>query len=87
MVHKLIGWGPRRKLQIAMRTNLPFRDAKRCLIGSFERTYVSELLQRHGGNLSAASRDASLSRKHLRALLRKHDLHRVLAKHLLTKKL
>jgi DNA-binding NtrC family response regulator len=52
----------------------PFKEAKARVVEEFERVYLKALLERHGGNLSAASRSADLDRKHLRELLRKYGL-------------
>jgi DNA-binding NtrC family response regulator len=54
--------------------DLPFKEAKAQVIDNFEREYIRELLKRHNGNLSAASRSAEVDRKHFRELLRKHGL-------------
>ena len=40
----------------------------------FERRYVSWLLERHHGNISAAAREARMDRKHLHDLAKKHGL-------------
>jgi DNA-binding NtrC family response regulator len=56
-------------------TNRPFKDVKREIIDAFEKVYVRHLLDRHGGNLSAAERSSGLSRRHLRSLMRKHGLY------------
>lgn len=40
----------------------------------FEKHYVAWLLERHHHNLSAASREARMDRKHLHDLAKKHDL-------------
>lgn len=56
--------------------DLPFGEAKSRLVGAFERAYLRYLIGMHRGNLSAASRHAGLSRRHLRELLRKHGLYR-----------
>jgi hypothetical protein len=53
---------------------LPYREAKRRIVDPFEKTYVRLLRTAHGANLSAASRASGLSRRHLRALYRKHGL-------------
>ena len=42
--------------------------------GEFERRYVKWLLGRHGGNVSAAARDAKMDRKHLHDMAKKHGL-------------
>jgi DNA-binding NtrC family response regulator len=54
--------------------DLPFKEAKAQVVDQFERQYLQVLLERHGGNLSAAARAAAVDRKHLRELLRKHGL-------------
>lgn len=40
----------------------------------FEQRYVSWLLNRHSGNISAAAREARMDRKHLHDLAKKHGL-------------
>jgi DNA-binding NtrC family response regulator len=40
----------------------------------FEQRYVSWLLARHAGNISAAAREARMDRKHLHDLAKKHGL-------------
>jgi DNA-binding NtrC family response regulator len=51
-----------------------YRAARRRATDQFEREYVRELLRRTGGNLSRAAREARMDRKHLRELIRRHDL-------------
>ena len=58
----------------APRVDLPWADARALALHRFERAYLSALMDQHQGNLSAASRAASLDRKHLRELLRRHGL-------------
>ena len=57
-----------------VRTDLPFKEAKGQLVEHFEREYIVDLLKRHRMNLSAASREARMDRKHLRELSRKYGL-------------
>jgi DNA-binding NtrC family response regulator len=57
-----------------MRSDLPYADAKAAVLHDFERRYLADLLARTGGNLSAASRESGVDRKHLRALARRHGL-------------
>lgn len=57
-----------------IRSSLPFKEAKGQLVEHFEREYIVDLMKRHRMNLSAASREAQIDRKHLRELLRKYGL-------------
>ncbi len=59
---------------LAVRTDLPFAEAKQRVVDAFVRRYVADLLARHEGNLSAAAREAGLDRKHLRRLADEHGL-------------
>ena len=59
---------------LTVRGDLPFADAKQLVIDTFEVRYLRELLARCDGNLSLASRESGIDRKHLRTLLRKHGL-------------
>jgi len=54
--------------------SIPFRAAKERLVTTWERSYLSELLGRTGGNLSRAARMARMDRNHLRELLRRYKL-------------
>jgi two-component system, NtrC family, response regulator GlrR len=53
---------------------LTFRAAKEAATMRWERWYIGELLRRHGGNLSRASRAARMDRTHLRELARRYQL-------------
>jgi hypothetical protein len=68
-------WSWNRSVLVAYDIELPFKQAKNALVDQFERAYVVDLMQRHGGNLSAASRESGLSRRHLRDLLKKFDMY------------
>ena len=52
----------------------PFKIVKQELIQEFEKHYIDDLLKRHDGNVSKASRDAGIERAYLQRLLRKHGL-------------
>jgi DNA-binding NtrC family response regulator len=54
----------------------PFRELKQEVIDSFERSYLTELLRVHQGNLAAAARAAGMDRKNLWALVERHGLDR-----------
>ncbi len=53
---------------------MPFKEAKEEWIATFERDYIAELLMRHGGNISQASREADIDRKYFRKLMSKHAI-------------
>jgi transcriptional regulator with GAF, ATPase, and Fis domain len=51
-----------------------YRETRAKFDAEFERRYVKWLLGRHGGNVSAAAREAKMDRKHLHDMARKHGL-------------
>jgi DNA-binding NtrC family response regulator len=55
-------------------TDMPFKEAKQVVVENFEKEYLEELLNRNQGNVSKASREAKVDRKHLRNLLIKYGL-------------
>jgi len=57
-----------------VRADRRFRDAKRAVVDAFERTYLSDLLRRHGGNVTGAAEHSGMLRSALQRLLRKHEL-------------
>jgi len=59
---------------LAIRSDLPFGEAKQAIVDAFEERYLRDVLAREGGNISAAARAADVDRKHLRSLLHKHGL-------------
>jgi DNA-binding NtrC family response regulator len=60
---------------LAMRSDLPWSEAKAAVLHDLERRYLADILARTAGNLSAASRESGIDRKALRAMARKHGLH------------
>ena len=54
---------------------LSYGQTRAAFDSEFERRYVSWLLQRQRGNVSAAAREAHMNRKHLNNLAKKHGLH------------
>jgi DNA-binding NtrC family response regulator len=56
---------------------LSYRETRARLEADFERRYVAWLLERHRGNISAASREARMDRKYLYDLARRHGLRSV----------
>jgi DNA-binding NtrC family response regulator len=65
---------PANDIGLAVRSDLPYAEAKAAVLHDLERRYLADVLARTGGNLSAASRESGIDRKHLRALARKHGL-------------
>jgi len=53
-----------------------FREVKQEVIDAFERSYLTELLRTHHGNLAQAARAAGMDRKNLWALVERHGLDR-----------
>ncbi len=54
--------------------SLPFREAKNRIVEKFEKDYLTAMLRRNSGNISAASRDSGLDRKNFWQLLKKYDI-------------
>ncbi len=53
----------------------PFKEAKESLVDAFEYEYLKRLLERAGGRIAVAAREAGLNRKYFYDLLRKHGLY------------
>ncbi|MBI2892821.1 MAG: sigma-54-dependent Fis family transcriptional regulator [Deltaproteobacteria bacterium] len=51
--------------------DLPYRDAKRVALRTFERHYIASVLKKTTGNVSQAARHAGLDRSNFRRILRK----------------
>ncbi|MBI4211479.1 MAG: sigma-54-dependent Fis family transcriptional regulator, partial [Deltaproteobacteria bacterium] len=66
--------GEERTERMAIDADMPFKDAKQHIVESFEKEYLVELLKKHNHNLSKASREAQIDRKHLRNLLKKYGI-------------
>jgi DNA-binding NtrC family response regulator len=59
---------------LSFKADRPFHDAKDEVVAKFEREYLTDLVQRAGGNLSQAARIAGLERKFLYKLLERAGL-------------
>ncbi len=66
------GEGP---LAFSFEPGKSYRDTRAEWEAGFEKAYVSWLLDRHGGNISAAARAADMDRKYLHKLARRHGVH------------
>jgi transcriptional regulator with PAS, ATPase and Fis domain len=59
---------------LAVRTDLPFKEAKEAVHQAFERAYLKAMHEKHEGNVSAGAREAQVDRKHWRSRLKAHGL-------------
>ena len=66
--------GPASRAGASPSLDLPYKDARRALLDDFERRYVERLLERTGGNVSAAAREARMDRTYLIKLVARHGL-------------
>jgi transcriptional regulator of acetoin/glycerol metabolism len=55
-------------------TSLPLKDAKEQWMSVLEASYLRQLLDRHGGNISAAAKTAGIDRKTFHRLVTKHGI-------------
>jgi DNA-binding NtrC family response regulator len=54
--------------------DLPFAQAREAWLHAFAQGYLTDLLRRHGGNISQAAKSAGIDRKTLHRLLTKHGV-------------
>ena len=55
-------------------TTRPFKEVKAEIVARFELSYLEQVLDRTGGNISAAARESGIDRKHMERLIRKHHI-------------
>jgi DNA-binding NtrC family response regulator len=65
---------PSAELSPAKLFSLPYKVAKDEMLARFTRDYLEALLGRHGGNVSAAAREAQIDRNWIVALARRHGV-------------
>lgn len=65
---------PKREEAFVFSADKSYRDTRTAYEDRFERAYVTWLLAKHGGNVSAAARAADMDRKYLHKLARKHGI-------------
>jgi DNA-binding NtrC family response regulator len=68
------GGGETDPLPLEVDASRPFKEVKAEVVSRFERAYLEQVLERSGGNISAAARDAGIDRKHMERLIRKHGV-------------
>jgi DNA-binding NtrC family response regulator len=56
--------------------SIPYKEAKAALLEEFERRYITELLEKHQGNVSAAARAAGIDRMSIHKILNRRNLSR-----------
>jgi len=61
--------------EIAISIELPYREARKQAVATFERLYILALLARCGGNVSLSARVAGLDRVYLHRLIRRYKSH------------
>lgn len=61
-------------INMGIDSNMPFKEAKQKIVEHFEKDYLEDLLKRNKNNVSKASREAKIDRKHLRNLLIKYGI-------------
>jgi two-component system, NtrC family, response regulator GlrR len=54
--------------------SIPYAEARRRMLDTFEQSYVRALLDRHEGNVSQAAVTAQVDRAHLHRIIRRHGL-------------
>ncbi len=52
----------------------PYRAARQAILDQFEARYLKALVERAGGNVSKAAREAQMNRSHLQEMLQRHRL-------------
>jgi DNA-binding NtrC family response regulator len=57
-----------------IKAGLPFKDAKKKWLVSFEKEYLADLLKKNSNNISRAAREAGIDRKTIHRLIGKHKL-------------
>jgi DNA-binding NtrC family response regulator len=53
---------------------MPFKEAKGQLVEAFEREYLTQLLDRHRGNISRAAQEAGIDRNYIHRLVKKYEI-------------
>jgi transcriptional regulator with GAF, ATPase, and Fis domain len=62
------------KAEAALDKGVSFKEAKGRIVNDFEARYIQMLLREHNNNISVASREAGIDRKHFKDLMKKHGI-------------
>jgi DNA-binding NtrC family response regulator len=65
---------PRPRTTIPASFDRPYKEARAAMLDEFEKRYIARVLERCGGNVSQAAREACITRTHVNELIRKHGL-------------
>jgi DNA-binding NtrC family response regulator len=65
---------PRPRAAVPANFERPYKEARAAMLDEFEKRYVKRVLERCGGNVSQAAREACITRTHVNELIRKHGL-------------
>ena len=76
LAHLVFGSGVIAPLPRPEDLDLAFRVARRHALGTFERLYLFAQLRRFKGSIKNAASYAGITTKHLRALMKRHGIHR-----------
>jgi len=76
LAHLVFGSGVIAPLPRPEDLDLAFRVARRHALGAFERLYLFAQLRRFKGSIKNAASYAGITTKHLRALMKRHGIHR-----------
>ncbi len=63
-------------MRVPIDVDIPFKVAKQEITEEFERRYIKALLERHGGNISAAARAAGIDRMSIHKILNRLGMER-----------
>jgi transcriptional regulator of acetoin/glycerol metabolism len=75
VVERVVTLGPSAALDVAEEPGpLDFHQTREQALKAFEKSYLKALLERHGGNASAAAREAGIARSYLYKMLDAHGL-------------
>lgn len=70
----LLGEGLETPAPVNAAPGVSFTRARDAVVEQFERDFLAALLERNNGNMSAAARDAGISRSHLYRLMERHQM-------------
>jgi DNA-binding NtrC family response regulator len=67
---------PRPRAGVPANFDRPYKESRAAMLDEFEKRYIERMLERCGGNVSRAAREACITRTHVNELIRKHGLRK-----------